>query len=53
MKQKKELNEKNARALEQEELENVNGGMKLEFSKSPKTIKPILNFIFRTKKEQN
>ena len=53
MKQKKELNEKNARALEQEELENVNGGRKLGVMNSPKTIKPVLDFIFKIKKEQN
>ena len=40
-------------ALDIDDLEGVSGGMKIEPIKSPKSIGPILQLIFKIKKEQH
>ncbi len=38
--------------LSEDDLKNVNGGMKIEPKKDPKFFDPILKLIFKVKKEQ-
>lgn len=42
----------NAVELSDEEVKDVNGGMKIVVIKSPKFFSPLLRLIFKVKKEQ-
>ena len=54
MKTKKKLNETNKPVeLTDEQMENVNGGMKIVVIKSPKFISPLLRLIFKIKEKQS
>ena len=48
-----EKENKSKKEINDEQLEEVSGGMEIKPIKSPKEMEPILNMIFRVKKEQD
>lgn len=52
-KEKQNNNTMSKKKISDEQLEEVNGGMKIETIKSPKEIEPLLRFIFKIKKDQD